>query len=57
MRRSYGDLVSKFGDFPQFCANRTRVWVSVITKGTGLPDDEAGVVASFVSPRGGYLLP
>lgn len=57
MQRKYFDLVSKFGDFPQFCANRARVWVSVITKGTGLPDDEAGVVASFVSPRGGYLLP
>jgi hypothetical protein len=24
---------------------------------TGLPHDEAGVVASFVSPRRGHLLP
>ena len=50
MRKS----LRKYTNFDQFAANRRRVWVSVVTKCAAIPHDAAGVVASFVSPKGGY---
>ena len=44
----------KYTFFDQFAANHRRVWVSVIAKCAAVPHDAAGVVASFVSPKGGY---
>ena len=44
----------KYTNFDQFAANRRRVWVSVVTKCAAIPHDAAGIVASFVSPKGGY---
>ena len=47
-------LLSRYTNFDQFAANHRRVWVSVIAKCAAIPHDAAGVVASFVSPKGGY---
>ena len=44
----------KYTFFDQFAANHRRVWVSVIAKCAAIPHDAAGVLASFVSPKGGY---
>ena len=52
--RSVRESLRKYTFFDQFAANRRRVWVSVITKCAAVPHDAAGVVASFVSPKGGY---
>ena len=52
--RSVRESLRKYTFFDQFTANRRRVWVSVVTKCAAIPHDAAGVVASFVSPKGGY---
>ena len=48
------ESLKRFADFDQYCADHRRVWVSVVTKCAAVPRDAAGVVAAFVSPRGGY---
>ena len=53
-QRSVRKSLRKYTFFDQFAANHRRVWVSVITKCAAIPHDAAGVVASFVSPKGGY---
>jgi hypothetical protein len=46
--------LKRVADFDQYCADHRRVWVSVVTKCAAVPRDAAGVVAAFISPRGGY---
>ena len=48
------EALKRFDDFDQYCADHRRVWVSIVTKCAAIPRDAAGVVAAFVSPRGGY---
>jgi len=44
------ELLKRFADFDQYCADHRRVWVSVITKWAAGPRDAASAVATSI-PR------